>query len=398
MLTGSNRASKRKALTLALLCLAVVASAAIPARALDTATLRALVEEARIEMKAPGLRAAVRWPDGRIVSAAAGFADREAQRPLDDVIGMPGGSTGKLFTATLAMLLVEDGALDLDDKASKWLGGREWFDKLPNASDIRVRHLLAHSSGLADYPGTMCFQMRMAGRVLRTGSAFFEPEELIRCVRGKRARFAPGEGYRYTDAGYLVLGRIIEAAGEDTYYTLLDKRIVAPLELDGIRPQDASVLSDVATGYSGGGRVQRKDGRMKFDPRSEWTGGGLITTPVLLVRFVGALAQGRIVSAETLALMKKGGWRDPEEPGWHYGFGMFVYDDGAFGHAGRWPGYRTRVHHDTANGLTIAVQTNRDGRLDLKGLIADIAELAAHSGQPGGASSTDDFPPGVQFD
>ena len=73
-------------------------------------------------MLLPGVRAAVRFPDGRIVRAAAGLADIKKGIPVDNEVGMPGGSTGKPFVATLAMLLVEDGILSLDDPAKKWLG------------------------------------------------------------------------------------------------------------------------------------------------------------------------------------------------------------------------------------------------------------------------------------
>ncbi len=58
----------------------------------------------------------------------------------------------------------------------------------------------------------------------------------------------------------------------------------------------------------GGGRNLKKDGRMKFDPRSEWTGGGLITTPTMLAQFYGALAEGRIVKPESLDRMLNGGF------------------------------------------------------------------------------------------
>lgn len=75
--------------------------------------------------------------------------------------------------------------------------------------------------------------------------------------------------------------------------------------------------------------------------------------------------------------MLESGWRDPANPGWHYGFGLFVYDQGArFGHGGLWPGYRTQVSHNTQSGITIAVQTNRDGSLDLESLVTRIEELA----------------------
>ena len=98
------------------------------ASARDQAALAAILEETRAELKMPGLRAAVRFPDGRIVRAAVGLADREADIPLDDhAVRMPGGSTGKTFVAALTMLLVEDGVLSLDDPASQWLGGHDWY-------------------------------------------------------------------------------------------------------------------------------------------------------------------------------------------------------------------------------------------------------------------------------
>ena len=351
------------------------------AGALEEQALTELLETARVDMRMPGLRAAVRLADGRIVRASVGLADVEADVALDDDVGMPGGSTGKTFVAALTMLLVEDGTLSLDDPVSKWLDDDEWFERLPNSDTMRVRHLLSHSAGLKDYPGSVRFNMAMVRRVIRHGSARFEPEELIGYARSRRPLFEAGQGYRYTDAGYLVLGRVIEAASGRSYYDLLTERILVPQKLDQIRPATQSALPGITPGYSGGARNLKNDGRMKFDPSSEWTGGGLVTNPTMLVAFLAALAEGRIVSAESFASMLEGGWRDPKSPGFHYGFGLFVYDDGqSFGHGGLWPGYRTHVMHYRDTGVTIAVQTNRDGRLDLKGLVERVAALSRSGG------------------
>ncbi|MXZ32471.1 MAG: beta-lactamase family protein [Gammaproteobacteria bacterium] len=343
-----------------------------PGLALDQVELAALLEEARAEMEMPGLRAAVRLADGTIFSAAVGLADVENSVALDDSVGMPGGSTGKTFVAALTMLLVEDGVLALDDPASKWLGGIEWFDELPNAESMRVRHLLSHSSGMGDYPYTMRYGMLSIWRAISRGGIRFEVEELIDMV-DREPLFSAGEGYAYTDAGYLVLGRVLEAASGREYFDLLNERILAPLGLGEIRPQDRSILPDITPGYMAGARNLRDDGSMKIDPSSEWTGGGLVTNPIMLVRFHGALAEGRVVRSESLETMLDSGWRDPSMPNRHYGFGLFVYEDGGrFGHGGLWPGYRTQVMHYSSSGATIAVQTNRDGSLDLEALVARI--------------------------
>ncbi len=157
-------------------------SPAVPG--VEEQSLGALLEQAREEMMMPGLRAAFRLHDGRIVRAAVGLGDKEADILLDNTIGMPGGSTGKSFVAALTMLLIEDGTLSLDDPASRWLGDTPWFERLPNADDILVRHLLSHSSGVSDYPDKMSFNLSMIGRVVRHGSARYEPEELIEFVLG----------------------------------------------------------------------------------------------------------------------------------------------------------------------------------------------------------------------
>ncbi len=304
----------------------------IPAVALERAELAALLDAARVEMDLPGLRAAVRFSDGSVVRASVGLADVENAVALDDSVGMPGGSTGRTFVAALTMLFVEEGLLALDDPAAKWLGGAAWFDELPNAESMQVRHLLSHSSGMGDYPATMGYNMRSVWRAIRHGTIRFETGELIGFAP-REPLFAPGEGYAYTDAGYLVLGRVIEAASGREYFDLLEERILAPLGLDQVRPQDRPILPDITPGYMAGARNLRDDSSMKIDPESEWTGGGLVTNPTMLARFFGALAEGIVVSDQSLELMLE-------------------------------------------SGITIAVQTNRDGGIDLESLVTRIRELA----------------------
>ncbi len=347
------------------------------AAALNQDTLTELLEPIQIENEMPGLRAAVLLADGTLIQSATGLADVENNIPLDHEIGMPGGSTGKSFVSTLVMLLVEDGSLSLDDFASKWVSNEPWFAELPNNQEIRVRHLLSHSSGLSDYPGTTRYMVLSIWRVLRRGGIKFTPDELIDMVANKKPLYPVGEGFAYSDSGYLVLGKIIEAATDRDFYELLQERILEPQELRHVQPQNESVLTDVAPGYSRGARNLREDGTMKSDPTSEWTGGGLITTPTMLVEFYRALTRGEIVSPSSFETMKNSGWQNPESPDWHYGFGLFVAHSGnVVEHGGLWMGYRAHVRHYLDEQLTIAVQTNRDGAVDLEAIVDQIAQHA----------------------
>ena len=342
----------------------------------DVEGLADVLETVRDEMELPGLRIAARLPKGSIVRAAVGLADREAQIALDNVAPMPGGSTGKSFVAALTMLLVEDGVLSLDELVSEWIEEEPWFDKLPNARDIRVWHLLSHTTGMSDYPESRGYQFQSIWRAIRRGSIQFEPEELIRFTLRKKPLFPVGEGFRYTDVGYLVLGKVIEAATGRQYYDLLREKILDPLGLDQVVVQDRSVLPGVVPGYMRGARNLRSDGSMKVDPTSEWTGGGVALNPTMLVEFLGALVEARIVTSESFKKMLEMGWRNPESPGEHYGLGLFVHENGAaIGHAGLWPGYRTHVMHFFATDMTVAIQTNRDGAVDTGEVIRRVVEF-----------------------
>ena len=344
--------------------------------AMTSSTLATLLERVRVANEMPSLRAAVLNAEGQIVRASVGSADVEANIPLDDEIGMPGGSTGKTFAAALTMLLVEDGTLSLDDPASKWLSDREWFHELPNKDEMLVRHLLSHSAGLKDYPNMNRYWVWSIWRAIRRGGIKFSREELIEFVTYQDPLFPVGEGFAYTDSGYIVLGMIIEAATGQRYYDLVDERILQPLGLDQVMPQDRSVLPNIVPGYMRGARNLREDGTMKIDPSNEWTGGGFVVNPTMLVHYYSALANGQVVSPESFELMKSAGWRNPESPEWHYGYGLFVSKRGTVvEHGGLWPGYRSHVRHYLNDGITIAVQTNRDGPINMEDIVDQLKDL-----------------------
>ena len=337
--------------------------------------LAAILETFRSRDELPGLRAAIRSPDG-LIEAAVGFSDIRDGTLLDTSIGMPGGSTGKTFVATVAMLLVEDGRLDLEAPISRWFDDETWFEELgAQANQITVAHLLSHASGMRDHVDAGAFYTAVGWRKLVGRSLYLSPREQIRFVSKKGLLFTPGEGYSYTDSGYLALGLVIEAVAGQPFEAMLTDRVLRPFGLDEARPARRD-LDRVASGFASsslmrliglGGHSMRSDGTMKLDPRVEWTGGGLTTTPRALVDFYHALANGEIVKPATFQTMRDAGYRPPESTA-HYGFGMNVGAD-SYGHSGWFPGYRTAVRHFFEDNLTIAVQTNTDRTVDANEII-----------------------------
>src|SRR6185295_18726876 len=81
-------------------------------------------------------------------SVAIGVSDLQTGAALKTTDRLLAASIGKTFVATLTMMLVQEGRLKLDDKIQTWLGTEPWFNQLPNGSDITLRMLLNHSSGI----------------------------------------------------------------------------------------------------------------------------------------------------------------------------------------------------------------------------------------------------------
>lgn len=352
-----------------------------------SADLATMVATLRQTYDLPGVTAALRLPDGAIVTATDGFADVERQVAMTPATRLQGGSTGKTFVAAIALQLVEEGVLDLDAPISRWLGDAPWFDRLPNGPSIRLRHLLSHSAGLVDHVDEPSFALRVAWRRWTDPARAFTPEELVDVVLDREPLFAPGDGYRYTDTGYILVGLVIEKATGRRYEDLLTERILVPLALGDVRIADTMRIEGLAPGYVDAnmltflaglaGKNMSDDGTLELNPGTEWTGGGLATTPSMLVSFYAALADGRVVAPETLQHMMADGPAIPDRPGARYGYGLYV-DDGAlgraFGHGGWYPGYRTIVRHWLEPHVTLAVQTNADPEIDVQTAIAPLVD------------------------
>jgi D-alanyl-D-alanine carboxypeptidase len=359
--------------------------------------LEHIAEAALTDQELPGISIAMRLPDGRVLTGTAGFADVERATPMTATTRLPGGSTGKTFAAGVAMQLVEEGVLDPEALISIWFGNEPWFDRLPNGSEIRLHHLLTHTSGLKDHVEQLSFAISATwARLTGDPDDYFTPVELVGFVLDEEPLFAPGEGYAYTDTGYILVGMIIEAATGSAYYDLLDQRVLAPLELTDTQPAVTRTPGNLAAGYVSPrlltvlaglvGKTVNDEGELTLHPGSEWTGGGLFNTPSMLVRFYSALAEGEVVSQAAYATMRDAGFGPADN---HYGYGLYIRhhpDLGpTSGHGGWYPGYSTAVAYFPDHRIAVAVQTNTDGdRVDLYEPLIEAAQLwlTLHNGAP----------------
>lgn len=174
-----------------------------------------------------------------IYQKASGMADRGLSVPNTVDTKFNIGSIGKAFTRAAVMDLVKSNRLALSDTVSKHLPGI----KIPSADTITIQQLLDMQSGLGDIFGKR--YQDTPKEKLRELSDFLSLFENV------PLRFAPGQGREYSNAGYVVLGLMIEKVSGKPYWDFVRERIFVPAGMTSTGPFGPDdVVSNRATGYT----------------------------------------------------------------------------------------------------------------------------------------------------
>lgn len=343
-----------------------LASPGLQAQAGDAATVAALqnVVDAFHDGGAfPGVSAAVSFSDGTVVSLTAGLADRVRGIAMESSHRMLQGSVGKTYFAALAVQLLAENRVSLDEKVSHYLGHLDWFHRIPNAADITVRHLMTHTSGVMRYEFKPAFTVDLTNQP----DKHWRPDDLLAYVLDEEASFEAGAGWEYSDTNFILLGMIIEEVTGETCYGLIRENLLVPLGLDDTVPSDSRTIPGLIQGYAGpqnpfGGtdQVVLEDGRFVINPQFEWAGGGFASTASDLARWARALYTGLAFSPELLPIMLDG---VPARlgPGSRYGLGVILRETEAGpsqGHSGFFPGYLTEMAYFPDLDVAVALQVN----------------------------------------
>ncbi|HWT00884.1 MAG TPA: serine hydrolase domain-containing protein [Pyrinomonadaceae bacterium] len=311
----------------------------------------------------PGATLGVALADGESFGLAVGYSDREAKTSMKPSDLMLQGSVGKTYAAALAMQLVKEGKIRLDDKIEKYLGKEKWFARLPNSKEITVRMLMNHTSGLVRYE----FKEEFARDLTANVDKVWKPEELVSYIFDTRAPFEAGKGWDYSDTNYIVLGMIVERVTGQRYYDLVRKRILGPLKLKNTVPSDSRVIRGLVQGYAGadnpfgGTDAMIKDGKFAINPQFEWTGGGMASTTEDLALWAKAMYEGRAFDAKLLPQMFEGVSAPMLGKETRYGLGVIIRQTPlgtAYGHSGFFPGYITEMIYLPEHKIALAFQVN----------------------------------------
>ena len=137
--------------------------------------------------------------EGTYVSAR-GYSNLETGEAMSEDDKFEIGSVTKSFVGTVALQLVDEGKLELDDRLS------EYIDTVPNGDNITIRQLLDMTSGLFNYLDDVNLEAEAAADPLKK----WPPEELVRVAVSHQPYFAPGEGWFYSNTNTILVGMIIE--------------------------------------------------------------------------------------------------------------------------------------------------------------------------------------------
>jgi D-alanyl-D-alanine carboxypeptidase len=346
------------------------------------AELQRKLDELHAAGRFPGATAGIALADGRTFGLAVGLSNVEAGTPMKPSDLMLQGSVGKTYVAAVALQLVHEKRLRLDDKIERYLGSEKWFARLPNAREITVRMLMNHTSGLVRYE----FKEQFTKDLTANPDKRWRPEELVAYILDSAPPFAAGQGWEYSDTNYIVLGMIIERVTKSRYYEQVTQRVLRPLKLTRTLPSDSRVIPGLIQGYAGannpfgGTDAMIVRGRFAINPQFEWCGGGMASTTEDLARWAKALYEGRAFDPSLLRHMLDGvpAKLGPEAK---YGLGVIIRPTAlgiSYGHSGFFPGYITEMIYFPEHKFAVAVQVNTSApRATGKPLSLFISDLAA---------------------
>ncbi len=328
----------RLRLTLAV-AVAVAALAGLPtaASAATAADVQRGLDRLAAAAGGPPGAIATLYRDGRLTVLRAGRADVERRGAPRATDHMRIASVAKAFSGAVALQLVQQGRLTLDDTIGQRL------PSLPRAwAPVTIRQLLQHTSGLPDYTRSAGFARQAQTRP----RAYVSPQQIVGWVRRDGLVFRPGSHYEYSNTDNIVVGLIAEAVTGRRYGVLLDEIVFGPARLAQTSfPTAVGLPRPFIHGYVVEPGEPPQDVSTFLSPSGAWASGAIVSTPRDLNAFIradlGLRFFGSVQQEEQLRFVR--GSSSPPGPGANSaGLAIFSYRTRCgtvFGHTGNFPGY-----------------------------------------------------------
>jgi D-alanyl-D-alanine carboxypeptidase len=296
----------------------------------------------------------------------SGVANLETGQPMSEMVDRQYriGSVTKSFTAMLILQLAQEGRLNLDDTLSAWLP--EVWGIVPNPDQIRVRHLLNHTSGICSFTVTEGWLTAY----LLNDPRIWDPLDLVRIVYDEPCAPQTSLGeFNYSNTNMVLLGLIAERATGHTWESEIEERFIQRLGLTGTRiPRTGEIeLPEGAiTDYwnlalETGGIIPFNEWTPvgSIEPSLVWSSGGIISTVRDLTRWIRAVATGELLNFKTEE--EQFDWITTHVGNLNAGLGIFQNDStGMREHKGGIGGFGGLASYDVDSGaVLVGVSNNR---------------------------------------
>ncbi len=296
----------------------------------------------------PGVALTIIQKGHPVKTSAYGLANLELQVPVRLETVFEIGSVTKQFTAAGILLLAQDGKLSVTDKISRYL------QETPAAwSNITIRRLLTHTSGIKNYTGLEGFELRR----------HLTQTQFIHAIGGRPLDFPAGDSWKYCNTGFNLLGFIIENVSGKTYWGFMHERVFGPLGMNSTTNRlPAHILPNRASGYEQTNHVLiNRD----YDLTDVFSAGAIASTVLDLAKWNAALDRDDLLHAHTKELMWTPARLNDGKPT-RYGFGWFIDTlDGHknIGHSGSTSGFSASIQRFPDDQLAIILLTNTDEQI-----------------------------------
>ena len=326
-----------------------------------------------INKEGPGVAVIVSQHGKVLYKAARGMANIEHQVPLktDSVFRL--GSITKQFTAAAIMMLAEQGKLSIKDDIHKYIP-----DFPTEGQTVTIENLLTHTSGIANYTE----DENIWQNLLTTPTTL---DDMLAVFAKHPMPLKTGTAMRYSNTGYVLLGKIIEVASNETYADFIEQHIFKKLAMKSSQYGGRQLIANRVSGYSQTDKGFENSGPVNM----MWphAAGSLLSTVDDLNTWFSALRDGSLISKASYQQMISPFILNDKNSS-NYGFGLALFEVNkyeAIGHSGGIHGFATNAFYIPDVDLYVAVLNNNDsgnpGDLSMllaaKALNIDIPEFKA---------------------
>lgn len=269
----------------------------------------------------------------------------------------------KMFTAVAVLQLIQNGKISFDTRVNDHL--RLKHTKIPE--DVSVFHLLTHTSGIDDYFDEAAEETASYAKVWQKTPNYSIKNltDMLPLFVNKPSRFAAGKEFRYSNAGYILLGLVIEKASGISYFDYVKENVFIRVQMS-----DAAFFSlehinrNVAEGYipieNSAGKIVAWKRNIYTIPFRGASDGGAFVTAQDCTKFMANLRSGVLLSDNLTkdALVPK----VTDTGDWKYGYGLWFQMEQEsiirYGHAGEDPGVSCRIYYYPSLDIDLVVLSN----------------------------------------